>query len=129
MDVKKQNEYRGLYGEARRVIETGAKLGTDQKDNRQDESTIAGNAYDFAHTNCVVRYKSQRTHLWGGLEDIASIRTPLTGVAGLSGARRCIWAKKFVKSIKLEDKVNLFFFSDTLVLEVSDPQQLLRQQP
>ena len=38
MDTKKQNEYRGLYGEARRVLETWAKLGTGQKDNREDES-------------------------------------------------------------------------------------------
>jgi hypothetical protein len=38
MDTKKQNEYQGLYSEARRVIETWAKLGTGQKDNREDES-------------------------------------------------------------------------------------------
>jgi len=38
MDTKRQNEYRGLYGEARRVLETWAKLGTGQKDNREDES-------------------------------------------------------------------------------------------
>jgi len=38
MDIKKQNEYRGLYGEARRVLETWAKLGTGQTDNREDES-------------------------------------------------------------------------------------------
>ena len=37
-DTKKQNEYRGLYGEAQRVIETWAKLGTGQKDNLEDES-------------------------------------------------------------------------------------------
>ena len=37
-NTKKQNKCRGLYGEARRVLETWAKLGTGQKDNREDES-------------------------------------------------------------------------------------------
>ena len=58
-NTKKQNKCRGLYGEARRVLETWAKLGTGQKDNREDESRDRY-AYDFAYPNCVVRYKSQK---------------------------------------------------------------------
>ena len=61
MDTKKQNEYRGLYGEARRVLETWAKLGTYLKKTiARMNHAIAGNAYEFAYPNCVVRYKSQR---------------------------------------------------------------------